>query len=102
MRRGFLSVALITLFLAATACQEEGTIKVSSLSFHGVKAVSESRLREALATRQSSKIPFSRKRYFQQAAFDADLKRLQAFYEDRGFPDARVTHFDVKFNGKKD
>src|SRR5262249_13471987 len=34
--------------------------------------------------------------------FDADLKRIQAFYADRGFPDARVTGFDVKLNERQD
>ena len=28
--------------------------------------------------------------------FEADLKRIVAFYRDRGFPDARVTSFDVQ------
>ena len=43
------------------ACKEEGTVKVHSLSFKGVKAVDESRLKDALATRQSSKIPWGKK-----------------------------------------
>ena len=30
------------------------------------------------------------------------MKRLQAFYADRGYPDARVTGFDVKLNDKQD
>jgi outer membrane protein insertion porin family len=30
------------------------------------------------------------------------LKRIQAFYADRGYPDARVTGFDVKLNDKQD
>src|SRR5262249_33694174 len=37
-------------------------------------------------------------RYFYQAQFDDDLKRVQAFYADRGFPNAKVTAFDVKMN----
>ena len=31
-----------------------------------------------------------------------DLKRVEAFYADRGYPDARVTGFDVKLNDKQD
>ena len=84
------------------ACKQEGTIKVHSLKFNGVKAVDESRLKDALATKQSSKIPWGKKAYFDRSRFDADLKRIQAFYADRGYPDARVTGFDVKLNDKQD
>src|SRR4029450_1715759 len=64
--------------------------------------VDEGRLRAALATRQSSKIPWGKKAYFDRSRFDADLKRIQAFYADRGYPDARVTGFDVKLSDKQD
>ena len=101
MRRSIAAFALLTL-TAAAACKEGGTIKVHSLSFKGVNAVDESRLKDALATRQSSKIPWGRKYYFDRSRFDADLKRMQAFYADRGFPDARVAGFDVKLNDKQD
>jgi outer membrane protein assembly complex protein YaeT len=92
----------ITLACAGLGCKEEGSIRVHKLGFVGVKAVDESRLREALATRQSSKIPWGRKTYFDRSRFDADLKRIQAFYSDRGYPDAKVTSFDVKLNDKQD
>jgi outer membrane protein assembly complex protein YaeT len=102
MRRFLFVVSLIVLAMAATACNEEGTVKVRKLEFKGVKAVDESRLKNALATKQSSKLPWGRKNYFDRSRFDADLKRIQAFYADRGFPDARVTGFDVKLNDKQD
>src|SRR5205085_7120559 len=100
--RNFCRYALLFLAVAAAACKEEGTIKVHSLKFNGVKAVDESRLKDALATKQSSKLPWGKKTYFDRARFDADLKRIQAFYADRGYPDARVTGFDVKLNDKQD
>ena len=59
-------------------CKEGGTIVVHSLSFKGVQSVDEGRLRDALATHQSSKIPWSKKSYFDRSRFDADLKRIQA------------------------
>jgi outer membrane protein assembly complex protein YaeT len=93
---------LIVVSLAVTACNEEGTITVRRLRFDGVRAVDESRLRGALATRQSSRLPWGRKQFFDRSRFDADLKRIQAFYADRGYPDARVTGFDVKLNDKQD
>ena len=92
----------VTLLACTTACIQGGTIKVHSLSFNGVNAVDESRLKDALATRQSSKIPWGKKYFFDRSRFDADLKRMQAFYADRGYPDARVTGFDVKLNDKQD
>ncbi|PYR04559.1 MAG: hypothetical protein DMF99_31360 [Acidobacteria bacterium] len=95
-------LVLIIAAAFASACKEEGTIKVHSLKFNGVKAVDAGRLRDALATRQSSKIPWGKKAYFDRSRFDADLKRIQAFYSDRGYPDARVTGFDVKLNDKQD
>jgi len=97
-----MAFSALALLAVAAACKEGGTITVHSLSFKGVQAINEGRLRDALATHQSSKIPWSKKSYFDRTRFDADLKRIQAFYADRGFPDARVTGFDVKLNDKQD
>src|SRR3954469_1061887 len=102
MRVSVLLSTLVVFAIAASACKEEGTIKVHSLKFNGVKAVDAGRLKAALATHESSKIPWGRKAYFDRSRFDADLKRVQAFYADRGYPDARVTGFDVKLNDKQD
>ena len=46
----------------------------------------------------SGRLPWSQKEYFSREEFDADLKRIVAFYRDRGFPDARVTSFDVRLS----
>src|SRR5262249_29423020 len=102
MRRGSSAFFALALAVASGGCKEEGTIKVHNIKFQGVKSVDESRLKTALATRESSKLPWGRKYYFDRTRFDADLKRVQAFYADRGFPDARVTGFDVKLNDKQD
>ncbi len=88
--------------LVAGACREEGAVQVKKLSFTGVTAVEESRLRGVLATRQGSRLPWGRKYYFDRGRFDADLKRIEAFYADRGYPDARVTGFDVQLNDAQD
>jgi outer membrane protein assembly factor BamA len=101
MRFAIVSAAVALAALSAS-CKEGGTIIVHSLSFKGVQAVDEGRLKDALATHQSSKIPWGKKSFFDRSRFDADLKRMQAFYADRGFPDARVTAFDVKLNDKQD
>jgi outer membrane protein insertion porin family len=95
-------LTLLAIASVATACKEEGEITVHTLKFIGVKAVDQSKLAAALATHVSSKLPWGKKAYFDRSRFDADLKRVQAFYSDRGFPDARVTGFDVKLNDKQD
>jgi outer membrane protein assembly factor BamA len=40
-------------------------------------------------------VPWGTKRYFSREQFQADLKRIVAFYSDRGYPDARVASFDA-------
>jgi outer membrane protein assembly complex protein YaeT len=102
MQRIAACLCLVALSLAASGCQEEGTITVKSITFNGVNAVPESRLKNALATRQSAKLPWGRKFSFDRSRFDADLKRVEAFYADRGYPDARVVGFDVKLNDERD
>ena len=77
-------------------------IKVSSLKIHGASQLGAGRLQSVLGTRASSWIPWGRKRYFDRAVFNADLGRIEAFYVDRGFPDAKVTSFDAKRNDRQD
>ena len=93
--RLFLGLAMA---FAVSACKEEGGIKVTSFTFNGTGAVSEGQLKSVLATASSSKLPWGTKRYFSREQFEADLKRIVAFYQDRGYPDARVTSFDVALN----
>ena len=91
---------LLVLLVALTgfACREEGDIQISSLEFNGVEQIDAGGLRNVLQTKKGSWIPWGRKRYFDRRAFEADLKRIEAFYRDRGFPDARVSSFDVKLD----
>jgi outer membrane protein assembly complex protein YaeT len=84
--------------LTGFACREEGDIQISSLEFSGVEQIDEGALRAVLQTKKGSWIPWGRKRYFDRRAFEADLKRIEAFYRDRGFPDARVSSFDVNLD----
>src|SRR5689334_22381620 len=93
---------LAALAVFASACRESGTIQVKSLNFKGVKAVDVSALRGALATKTSSKFFWGKKRFFDRSQFETDLKRINAFYSDRGYPHARITNFDVKLNAKQD
>jgi outer membrane protein assembly complex protein YaeT len=93
---------LSLILLVGAGCREEGDIKISSLKFEGVEQIRESALAAALQTKKGSRLPWGRKSYFDRRAFDADLQRIEAFYRDRGFPDARVASFDVKLNEAQD
>ena len=94
-----LVVALSLVLLVTTGCKEQGGVKVSSLSFNGTKAVTSTQLKSVLATAASSKIPWGQRHYFSREQFEADLKRIVAFYKDRGYPEARVSSFEAKMNG---
>ena len=92
------AVLLCASVLLVSACKEEGGVKVTAFTFNGNEAVTEGQLRSVLATQPSSRLPWGEKHYFSREQFEADLKRIVAFYTDRGFPDARVTSFDVKLS----
>ncbi len=89
---------LTGLLAASTACKEEGGVKVAGFTFKGNQAVASSQLKKVLATQSSSKLPWGEKSYFSREQFEADLKRIVAFYTDRGFPNARVTSFNAQLN----
>jgi outer membrane protein assembly complex protein YaeT len=94
-------VALLAALVTA-ACHEVGDVKVLSLSFEGTSAFRAGQLRRLLATQQSGWLPWSEKHYFDREEFEADLQRIVAFYNDRGFPEARISDVRVEFNQKKD
>ena len=98
----FLGTFVLLLTLGGVAgCKEEGAVKgvkVTSMTFNGLQAVKPNQLKAVLATNASSKLPWGEKLYFSRDQFEADLKRIVAFYHDRGYPDARVSSFDVKLS----
>ena len=97
-------IFLCCVLAGASACVEgeQSPVRVHSVKFTGVKAVKAGQLKSVLATVQSSKLPWGAKHYFTREQFEADLKRVTAFYRDRGYPDAKVQSFDVKMNDKQD
>lgn len=84
------------------AGQEDRQVRVRSLVFAGVQSVDAARLRTALATRVSSKLPWGRRTTFDQSRLEADVKRIEALYADLGFPDARVSGVDARPNARQD
>jgi outer membrane protein insertion porin family/translocation and assembly module TamA len=97
-----LAVFFFAAALCVTGCREQGDVRIKSLTFNGVNQIDEKALTSVLATKAGSKLPWGRKTFFDRRAFEADLERIQAFYLDRGFPDARVQSFDVQLNDAQD
>ena len=95
------AIALALLLAAASACHEEGDVQVSAVVFDGNETFSDARLREVVVTRGSGKLPWSDKHYFNRTVLDADVRRLSAFYSDRGYPAMKVTGTDAQFNDEK-
>ena len=88
----------------SSSCKEEGNeqpLKVAALRFEGVEQVPVAELRAALTTKQGGRIPFSKKPGFKREELARDVKRVQAFYADRGYPDGKVTGVDVDLDEKR-
>ena len=102
MNRSTRVILLASVFACMAGCMEKGVVQVHSLTFKGVSNVDESALKAVLATHVNSRIPWGPKAYFDRARFDDDVKRIQSFYIDRGYDDARVTGYDAHLNTKGD
>jgi outer membrane protein assembly complex protein YaeT len=98
--RQFATIVLIA--AAAGSCRETGDVQVTSIKFNGATAVKADELKAVVATQESGFLPWSRKRFFDRAQFDSDIKRIEAFYADRGYPRAKVVGVDVALNDAKD
>jgi outer membrane protein insertion porin family len=95
-------LAVVIIAVCAASCRETGDVQVTSIKFNGANAVPAGELKAILATRESGFLPWSRKRFFDRPEFDRDVKRIEAFYADRGYPRAKVVGVDVELNDAKD
>jgi outer membrane protein assembly complex protein YaeT len=95
-------VLAVLLALAMGACRETGDVQVSSLKFAGTQAVTADELKAVIATRENGFLPWSRKHFFDREEFDRDVRRIEAYYADKGFPNAKVVGVDVQLNAAKD
>ena len=98
VRRSLRLLAVAICVAVSAACHEEGDIEVVSLAFDGNQTFSKKQLEAVIVTEPSGWLPWARKRFFNRTEFEADLERLRAFYEDRGFPSARISALGVEFN----
>jgi len=92
-------LAIALLAIAMTGCDEDlgfadppsaERFEVSDLRFVGVEAFNESRLKSEIRTKESAWLPWGRTYYFDRDEFEADLKRIETFYHNEGYPDAKV------------
>jgi outer membrane protein insertion porin family len=91
----------LAVLACAAACKEDGSIEVSDFQLEGVHAFSASQLLAVLATQPEGWLPWSAKHFFDRADFENDLKRIQAYYADHGYPNARVTAVEPVLNDTK-
>jgi outer membrane protein assembly complex protein YaeT len=90
---------------APAEARQEEAIEVRSLRLEGVESIDEGRLRRVLATQPSDRFRllwFGTRRFFNRPQFEADLRRIVAFYADRGFSGAEVSSYDVRLNERQD
>jgi outer membrane protein assembly complex protein YaeT len=98
VRRAVVIGGLACVSWLSAGCHEEGDVHVDSLTFEGTSAVTDDQLRGVMQTRATGWLPWAHKRYFDRAEFETDLGRIRRFYQDRGYPNARVTAVDVTLN----
>ena len=79
----------------AMACKDQGGVTVTDFTLVGVHAFSQKQVLNVLATQKTGWVPGSPRHYFDRADFQADLKRIQAFYTDHGYPHVRLTDIAV-------
>jgi outer membrane protein assembly complex protein YaeT len=74
---------------------EAEQLEIDSVMLEGVESLDAGELKRVLATRASSWLPWREPRYFDPDDLEVDLRRIIAFYRDRGFPDVAIVAHDV-------
>jgi outer membrane protein assembly complex protein YaeT len=93
---------LLLIGLVAGACRETGDVQVSSIQFRGAEAITAEELKTIIATRENGFLPWSPKHYLDRAEFDRDVKRIEVYYADRGYRNAKVVGVDVRLNASNE
>jgi outer membrane protein assembly complex protein YaeT len=94
-------LTILLVSLLAAACRETGELVVSSVDFRGNRAIREDELKAVVATRAGGILPWSRKPRFDRVEFERDIRRIEAYYADRGYPKAKVVNVDVALNEER-
>lgn len=83
----------------ATADQNRGPV-VKELRIEGARQISPSELRGHLQTRKDSWLPFTQPSHFDPDVWRTDLRRLERFYREKGYYQAKVVSSDVRADGE--
>jgi translocation and assembly module TamA len=73
---------------------------IRELRIEGARQVSETEIRQKILTAPTSKLPFTRKRTFDRNVWKTDLRRIERYYQERGFYQARVVKEEAVPDGK--
>jgi translocation and assembly module TamA len=101
-----LRLATLAALLLASACattqERPPGPKVNDLDIQGTDEVGEGDIKERILTSETpwwGFWPFGGPRYFDANAWQADLRRIQRYYQAQGYYDAEVVSADVKPEG---
>ena len=86
---------LVLLAIVVPAEAQDDLVRVKSFTIDGTRAIPASRLKAVLQTKASGRFFWGRARYFDRRSFETDLRRIEAYYIDHGYPDARIESFDA-------
>lgn len=73
-----------------------GDPELRNLDIDGADAVPEGLIRDRIYSSETSWLPFTDPRYYDEAAFETDLKRIVRLYQAQGYYKARVVERQVK------
>lgn len=96
------TAALLLLAACATTQERPPGPKVNDLNIEGTKEVGEGDIKERILTSESpwwGFWPFGGPRYFDANAWQADLRRIQRYYQAQGFYEAEILSSQVKPEG---
>ncbi|HSP18135.1 MAG TPA: POTRA domain-containing protein, partial [Myxococcaceae bacterium] len=92
-RRG----ALVALLLAACAGkQKPDEPPIRSLKIEGTKQISAGDIEDRILTTGPSWWPFAATPYFDPVAWQADMRRIERYYQSQGYYQAEVVNEEVR------
>ncbi|MBN2569397.1 MAG: outer membrane protein assembly factor BamA [Deltaproteobacteria bacterium] len=80
------------MFLPYTSQAQGKNIKVANITFEGISAFLDDRIRQLIITKKSS---FLHKSYFNRQVFEDDIEAIEIFYHDQGYLDAEVRKYET-------
>jgi translocation and assembly module TamA len=74
---------------------------IHDIEIEGTKQVSAGDIKDKLLTSESSWLPFSSKHYFDPDVWKTDLRRIERYYRERGYYQAKVIESRIEPHGKE-